>query len=189
MGASIMLAGGLMNTYAALAGANSQQSYYNYLADLGEQQAGMVERRGERQVSDIMDAASRQSQTVKTRGKQVNSSQRAAMAANGMGAGSASAEDVVYSSEIANENDLRQIGTNANIAATETRYDAAMEAINLRNQAAGNRVAGKYAKATGYTNAATSILNSASSVASYWYQWKDTSAGKAGDYSKFWFGV
>lgn len=66
---------------------------------------------------------------------------------------------------------------NAALKDWEMKQQAEMERYNLKSQAAQARVSGKNAKASGYMNAAGSLLGSAAAVADSYSKWKTTSEG------------
>lgn len=134
--------------------AKSNKAYYYYLASLSDKEAGMALTQGARDQNTI---------SVAERG--VESSQRAIMAANGVGAGSVTAEDLI-------KNTFNQ----AELDKMAVRYNANVTAWNKKNEASSYRMAGNNAVTAGNINADTTLLTTASSVADKWINY-GTSGG------------
>lgn len=183
--ASVVEAFGQTNADMALA----TGEFNSTIAELGAQSALSA---GQDQVA---------AQTLKA--GQVKSSQRSAMAANGVDLGEGSAVDVQDTTDIIKEIDSRTLQANALRAAWGYRFQgmeaqmqassqafnskaqATMQAINLRTGAAGAQVQAGMKDATASTinpmmTGATSLLGSAPSIANAWFQYSEAKKAAGG---------
>lgn len=149
-----------------MAGVNARIADTNArVAELGAQQELF---RGQQQVGQL---------TLKA--GQVKSSQRAAMAANGIDLGEGSAAEVQASTDISKEIDKNTLEANAVSSAWGYRtasMNAQIQATNMRNDAL---LKGAGAESISpFASAATSLLGSAGSVASNWYNYNKLGALK-----------
>jgi hypothetical protein len=139
-----------LNGQAAIADTNAR------IAELGAQSALM---QGEKQVASI---------TLKA--GQLKSSQRAAMAANGIDLGEGSAAEIQASTDIMKEVDSNTITANA----VSNAWGYKTQATNYKNEALMKRTGADSVSASAgsispFSAAATSLLGGATSVASSWY--------------------
>jgi len=151
----------VLQAYGGFSSARQQQSagqqenrYYNYLADISENNAGLVQ-----------DQAARDTLQLRREANRTIGSQRAAMAANGVSG--VTAEDVITDTL-----------SEADIDASAIRYNADMKTYNARVEAAGYRTKGAQAKASGDVTAYNTLLGTATSVAGSWLAYSQTSMGK-----------
>jgi len=128
----------------------------------------------EQQARDAIMAGQRQSQAVMLETARIRSSQRAAMAANGVALDSDSAVNQLASTDYLGQVDRNTIEANAIKSAWGIRADA----VNDRNQALMDRATRKSISPT--MSAVTSLIGSAGQVADSWYQAGKTDSGKAG---------
>lgn len=174
-GVAILQAGaGLNQAQAQINEGSRQNKYYRYMASLKDTEAEMVKATGRRQTRAIQDNAGQQSKDLNDELKRVQGSQRVALAASGVGAGSASAEDVAMDTINRAKADELAIRFNADRSSEETLRMADFEAMNLRNEASGMRAAGRNAKSAAGVNAFSTLLSSATQVADTWYQHSQT---------------
>lgn len=147
---------GIGSYYAA----KSQKSALNAAAGIADTNARIAElgaqsalQQGEKEVGRLT-----------LRAGQIKSSQRAAMAANGVDLGVGNAAEVQASTDIMKEIDANQITANA----VNNAWGIRTQAVSLKNEALTKRAA-----ASGISPgmaAGTSLIGGASKVASSWYQ-------------------
>lgn len=154
--AAAMVASTGLSIYSGIQSANGQraagaanQKYYYYLAGLSEEEAAKAQEQSARDQTTI-DIAS----------KGVRSSQRAVMAANGVGGGSVTAEDL-----------LRDTFNTAELDKMAVRYNADSISNSKYAEAKGYRMAGANTLQAANINADTTLLTTASSVASRWLEY------------------
>lgn len=134
--------GGLVGAYNQYQQGAMESDMYNFQAD------------------QILEQGKSQAEALNRRGKQIMSTQKAAMAANGMSLDSVTADDIVY--DTANQIALDEL---------TIKYNANLEAFQSRQ-------GGKNAKRAGRTQGMTTLLGTASQVSDSWKEWKKTSQGK-----------
>ncbi|WP_250533982.1 hypothetical protein [Caballeronia sp. AZ10_KS36] len=154
------IAGGGLNLFSTLAGANATRSADELQADAAATNALIAERAA---ASSIVSGQT-QADNINTRGAQTLASQRAAQAANGVDVNSGTAANVQASTKYITEQNVNQTLANAANAAmgyTTQSQNYADRAGQLRAAADSNSslVAGT-----------SSLLTSATSVASNWYR-------------------
>jgi len=116
----------------------------------------------EQQARDRLMAGERQSQAIMLQTAQTKSSQRAALAANGVALDSDSAVNQLSSTDY-----LGEVDRNTSVAnSLRDAMGMRMDAVNYRNQALMDRATRKGISPT--MSAATSLIGSASSVADSW---------------------
>ena len=101
---------------------------------------------------------------------QLKGRQRAALAASGVAMGEGSAREIQASADILKDIDKNTIMANA----VSQAWGQRMQAVNYQNEALFARANAKGIKP--FASAATSLLGSATQVASSWYQFKNTGA-------------
>ncbi len=131
------------------------------MADLSAQQK-------EQQARDALMAGERQSQASMMQTAQTKSSQRAALAANGVALDSDSAVNQLSSTDYLGQVDRNTVEANA----LKSAWGIRMDAVNDRNQALMDRATRKTLSPT--ASAVTSLIGSAGQVAGSWYQARDT---------------
>lgn len=203
-----------------IAAGAATNDYYTYLADQADIQAGMIEETGARQIQYIKDAASRNSKYIKDAaeinvtqvqdagardsdalGKAVRSlegTQRASMAASGIGGGSVTAEDITSDTFSKAKKDEMAIRLNADLSSwnilrnasiadkelkinTETNIwevgaETKNKAYNARTQGYGYRLAGRNAIIAGNNNATSSLLTSVGSIGNSFMNYRKVTA-------------
>ncbi|CAK0756654.1 conserved hypothetical protein [Gammaproteobacteria bacterium] len=138
--------GGLQAADNTRKAAEANKKYYYSLADTSEQGAKQ----------DIVSGM-RDQNTIALSEKSVEASQRAAMAAAGVGSGSVTAEDII-----------KETFNKAELDKMTVRYNANMSALAKKQQAGQYRMAGDNAIQAGNINADTTLLTSATGVANNW---------------------
>lgn len=150
---------------AAVAEGNARIADVNArIAELGAQSA--------------LDQGQREVGRLTLRAGQLKSSQRVAMAANGIDVGTGSAAEIQASTDIMKEIDSNTLTANAVRTAWGYRtqgLNAQTDAANLRSQALASRAMGNAISPGG--SVATSLLGSAGNVASSWYQYSQAKKG------------
>lgn len=160
LGAQAM--GGAMQVAGSYYGAKSQQSAMNYEAAIAELNAAQSEKSAQQELMRGNEAVAQST----LRAGQVKSSQRAAMAANGVDLGQGSAVDILTSTDLAKEQDANTITANA----VRSAWGYRTQATNQLNQA---DMARSNAKSISPGMAAvTSLLGGATSLSSNYYSMK-----------------
>lgn len=154
------IGGGLLSAYSSYQGAKSQQQNLMYQADAYSTQARIAELSAQ----SALQAGNQKISAIGMRAGQIRSKQIAAQAANGIDLNSASAKEVRVSSDIMAEIDKNTANVNAVRSAWGYRTQGASDmtaAMNATN-AAGS--------INPWMAGATSLLGSATQVASSWYK-------------------
>lgn len=162
MGPGLMAAqgaGAAASAVGAYFGAKSQQVQLRGAADIADINARQSELSAQQELARGNAAAA----SVSARAGQVKGAQRAALATNGVDLGVGSAAEVLTSTDLAKENDINTVTANAVRAAWGQR----MQATNFTNEALTKRAGAD--SISPLMAGATSLLGSASSVASSWY--------------------
>lgn len=172
------VAGGFMQYQGARAQGKAEKAYYNFLARQAEGDAEEVLATGEREVTNIQDAAGRTQGVLTNSVKELEGRQAVVQAANGVGGGSVTTEDIARDTLNKQKMDEMVIKFNADAKSYETRIGASEEAGALREGAIMNRAGGMNAARAGRRNADASLLGTATQVASSWDRWSQTSRGR-----------
>lgn len=144
----------------AFFGARSQRDQMRFQARMDAINAGLADL----QARDAMLQGQKQQQAIRQRGGQVKSSQRVAMAANGIDLGSDLATNLLTSTDFITETDANTAAANA----IKSAWGYKTEATNMRSRSAiGNAMASGINPGL---SAATSLLGNAGKVAGSWYQ-------------------
>lgn len=133
-------------------------------------------RNAERTAQHALLAGEREIGKLTMRAGKLKSSQKAAMAANGIDLGVGSAAESLATTDLMKENDAITIDINRTLAANAART----QRVNFENQSLMSGVsaanAGDMANAVNpWSNAAASLISNAGSVASSWYNSYSTS--------------
>jgi hypothetical protein len=152
-------AGAAASAVGAYFSARSQQIAARGAADIADINAQQSEQAAQQELyrGNAEVAAATQ------RAGQVKGAQRAAFAANGVDLGVGSAAEVLTSTDMAKENDIATITGNAVRAAWGYR----MQGTNYKNQALAARASAD--SISPFMAGATSLLGSASQIATSWY--------------------
>ena len=161
---------GATSAYGAIAQGQAQQRYYNMSADAAEHQARLNEIAAERANLAEHRQMSAASALINEKGKRVFGAQLAAASASGADiSASGSIFDAISASARAEAADKSMLEYNASAARSERDLQTKLNNINLQNQAAQARLAGKNAKTSAYMNAFNGILQTGATMASTWY--------------------
>ena len=167
--AGVQLAGGMYSAYQQRQAGKMEQSYYNMLATNADKQAEAAQLVAGNKVTAIQNRAAFDSGSLKDQVKGVEGSQKVELAAAGVGAGSVTAEDIARDTMTKAAMDEALIRYNADMASDETLRQGKFEALDLKNQAIGYRMAGKNARRTAKTNSYSTLLGASTQAASTWY--------------------
>lgn len=173
----LQIASGLAQAGAARQEGKAKQDYYNFLADQNEEQANRVLKASDEQVRGIYDAAQQRDVELKRDVRRIEGRQSTVQAASGVWNTSRTAEDVARDTLTQSQRDESALRYNAAVSEWQTRRAADEQVNAMRSQASGYRYAGDQARASGELNAMTSILGTATNVASTWLSWGQTSKG------------
>lgn len=162
------LGAGLLGAYSQNEQGKMNQSYYNYLAGQTEKQKAEVDKAAEEQLSVISADSGRQMADVTKNTKQTVSSQKAAMAANGVYSDSGTFSDILNDTTDKEQLDLAAVKYNADQAMWQTKRSAINQKLDLSAQGTSLRVQGSNARAAGKLNAISTLVGSAANAgASY----------------------
>lgn len=154
-GMAMTMGGGIYNAVNANNQGKAEQAYFDYTAQLQEEQA-----------KSIGWAANYQMSNVQQQARQTMSTQRAIAAANGQG------------DSISTSNLIADTAYQAKLDELAIDYNSKLQMWDLQNQANMSRVAGKNARKAGRAKAYSTLIGSAGQVADQWYNWKKTSRGE-----------
>lgn len=147
-----------------------------------ESQARMAEvnaRIAEMGAQSALNQGHKQAASLTLRAGQMKSTQRAAMAANGIDLGEGSAAEVQASTDTMKDIDQNQILANA----VQSAWGYRMQGVNHQNEALMARADAKGIKPG--MDLATSLLGSATSIASSWYAMRQVGAlGQGSDIAR-----
>lgn len=151
--------GAAMSAIGAYSSANSQKINMQGAADIAALNAQQAEKSAQQELS----RGNAQVASTTARAGQIKSAQRTAMAANGIDLSDGNAAEVLTSTDIMKEEDVNTITANAVRAAWGQRT----QATNFQNEANAKRASAD--SISPFVSGATSLLGSASQVASSWY--------------------
>lgn len=154
-------AGAASSAVGAYYGAQSQKIGMNASADLADINARMSESAAQ----STLLTGQREEQKSRIATANLKGTQRAALAANGVDLGVGSANNILTTTDVMGEVDANTIQANAVRAAWGYRT----QAVNQTNQANMSRASAS--AISPLLSGATSLLGSASSVASGWYRY------------------
>lgn len=158
------VAGGVTSAFGAFYGAQAQKSSLKTQAAIAETNARITEMAAQSQLAAGQKEIARYTLSA---GK-TKSSQRAAMAANGVDLGEGNAAETLASTEIIKEIDKNQIEANS----IRSAWGLRTQATSYQNEALIKRAtAGNISPMMA---GATSLLGSASSVAKSWYDYNNS---------------
>jgi hypothetical protein len=158
LGSSVL--GGVMKSKGASDAGDAASSQAEYQAQIAEQNAQLAEIRK----IQIQEAANERIQAAQVETSQIVSSQRTQIAGAGVVVGQDTALDTEIDTIRAGTLDSIAIQRNANL----DKWAAEIDAQSNRDQAALSRATAESAKRAGRTNALSSLVGSAGTVASKW---------------------
>lgn len=134
-------------------------------------------RTAELGAQSVLNQAKQQKAALTLGAKQLKGRQRASLAANGVDLSEGNAAEIQESTDLMKDIDAGALKANA----LRTAWGYRAEGLNQQNQAAMARVSANAAQATAgtispFTNAATTLLGGAGSVAASWYALKKEGA-------------
>ncbi len=156
---ALMAAGAASNVAGSYFSARGQQSALRYQADIADTNARLSELSAQ---SELV-RGQREEQASRLRTAQLKSSQRVALAANGIDLGQGSAAEILTSTDYMGEVDANTIAANA----VRQAWGYRTQGMNYQNEALMRRATAS-AINPGMT-AATTLLSEAGRVASAWY--------------------
>jgi hypothetical protein len=163
-------AGAASSAVGAYYGAQSQKASLELQASLSDINARMSESAAQQ----TLLTGQREAQKSRIATANLKGSQRASMAANGIDLGEGTANQILTSTDVLGEIDANTLQANA----VRNAWGYRTQGVNQSNQALMSRAA---AGAISPGMAATSsLLGSAGSVASNWYQYNKVGGGDAG---------
>jgi hypothetical protein len=152
------MANGAIGSYYS---AQSKASSLSFAADMANLNSQMAEK----QAQHALYQGNRQSGQLSMKYGQTKSSQRAAMAANGVDLGTGSASEVLASTDISKEIDMNAINENA----VRSAWGFRTQSVNYNNEALIGRATAGSISPFGY--GMTSMLGGAGNVATAWYRY------------------
>lgn len=158
-------ASGVYSAYSSIQSGNAQSKMYEYQADQLNQQKTLAQQTADLNSKLNQDTASQQGKQLMNQTKELYGSQKATLAAQGVGGGSVTAEDIM--SNTFNKAKLDQIALryNADVKSWEYQNEAKNQIWGLTNQQNYLNTAAKNAKKAGYSNATSTLLMTAASMA------------------------
>lgn len=161
-GLVLTAAAGGMAAYGQYSEGESQNKYYQYLADSNERQARALQKTAEDRVSLAQNEAANKAKELKGEVASVEGAQKAAMAANGIFG--VTAEDIALDTFNKAKLDEGNIRYNADVQSWGIRKEAAEDEISLMEQSGLYRFAGKEARRAARINMTTTLLGTAGSM-------------------------
>lgn len=167
--------GAIASGVGSFFGASTQQANLRGQAAVADANARIYETNAhlaELSAQSALSQGQQQSAALTMKAGRMKSAQRAALAANGIDVGEGSAAEVQASTDILKEIDANTITANA----VRTAWGYRTQGMNMLTQASNSRIDAMSARSTAgaispFGAAATSLLGSAGSVASSWYQY------------------
>jgi len=159
------VAGG-MKAYGQYQQGVQQKRYYDYLADSSRTQGEYAYRTGMKQSELSQDAAKYRGKIDKTQVLQFASSQRAALAANGIDLSSVSSADIMSDTMSKSRLDELAFRFNADSKSWSMETDAKYKRWSGQVEGQNYNYAGSQAKYAGKQQAFSTLLSTAASVAS-----------------------
>lgn len=153
-------AGGIMAAFGAFAGAQGQSSSLRAQADI----AGINATTAERTAQSALFAGQQQEQRSMLATSNLKGQQQASFAANGIDLGEGSANRTLTSTDVLGKIDANTIAANA----VRSAWGYRTQAVNFQNEALQKRASAD--SISPWMAGASSLMNSAGSVASNWYQ-------------------
>ena len=175
--AAVTAISGAVSAYGQYQQGRSQNSYYQYLAGSNRLAAAAALERSQKQSEVIQDSASIENKSAAIRAAEISSSQKTAMAANGIDLSSVSAQDITMDTLTKAKMDEMMIRRNADVQSWSATEEGKLDNWRLLEEAKQNAYAGKQAKKAGNIGAFTTLLGTASSILSRGMSSGGTSSG------------
>ena len=167
-----MVAGAGVSAYSAYSKGQADKKYYNYLADQNRSLAERTRAAAEQEVTGIQDVALKNADELNRQANQLEGRQKAVLAKSGVWGSSRTSQDIMADTATQEGRDAMALRYNADMASWSSRAGAEEKAAAPRGQAQGYNMAGRNSAIAGGWNTASSVLNSASSMADTWNRWK-----------------
>lgn len=148
---------GALNAQSQYAQGKMNGAYYDYLARQTDVQSSELDKATEQELSSISADTGRQMADVHKNANQTISSQKAAMAANGVYSDSGTASDIVGDTVDKMALDEAAVKYNADQSMWQTKRNAINQKLNLSAQSLTQRIQGNNARLAGKTAAISSI--------------------------------
>jgi hypothetical protein len=161
--------GGVINASSNIFGGVSQENYYKMMGQsyLSKKRAGEISTGT--QIGYDATATAYKIRSVMNTGEQIFAKQKTAIAGAGGDLSSVSAQSIIKSSAKKQAEDLALLQTQNELSAFERRRQTMLEGIALENQARQAEIAGSLAKTSGFISGVGSLLSTAGTVASGYY--------------------
>ena len=163
--ATLAVAGAAMEGVGARNEGRAQEQEYRMIRDQMLQSADLAEETGKKNVQMAVDEGAQTLSQQRRDASRVRGSQKAAMAAAGIGGGSATAEDIAMDTFNSENLDEMAIRYNSDLKAWNARNEAKFDAYNKRVEAIKYGAAAKRARKAGNLKMVTSLLSGAQSAA------------------------
>lgn len=152
--------------YGQMQAGRAAQRQNEYNAQLAERQSELVRRTAEQNKTAEQLNAAGKSKTLAEKTAELEGTQKATAAASGVGGGSVTSADITADTITKSSLDQAAIKYNADINSWNIENEARGNEWMLKNRANQYRQAGKNAVDAGNINATSTLLNTATSVAS-----------------------
>ena len=162
---TLMVVSGAYQAYSQYQQGSAQKKYYDAQADANTRQGEEIEKAANKQSGLIQDKAARDMARQKTQAQALSSSQRAALAANGIDLSSVTALDIASDTIAKSKMDEMALRFNSDVQSWQVTEDAKYKNWALQTQAEQMRGAGRMAKQAGKQQAVGTLLSTAASVA------------------------
>jgi len=162
----MQVVGGLMQASAQAEGSRANSRYYDSLATSNEEQAEKIMDAAEIQQKYIVTAAAKDTKRKREEFKRTIGLQKVVFASNGIGGGSATAQDVAYDSLERSALDEDLIRYNADVNAKEVFRGSEFQSDQLKTQAKHYRTAARNERGSIDANTTASLIGIGANVGS-----------------------
>lgn len=169
---ALQIGGGALSASNQIKAGKDERNYYNMSANTDEAQAKIVKIQGDRAVTNTQDKAAFDNERLHDQVASVEGTQKVALAANNVGAGSVSAEDIARDTMTKSAKDEALIRYNADSESDAINKDTNFQVGSLNEQARQKRVAGKLAVKAAKRNAFSTILGASAQTAMTYANYK-----------------
>lgn len=162
----IQAGGSVLSAYGQIQQGKANENYYNYLGDQANKQAAEVDVATGEQLSNINTEAARKTKDVVQQSSQTISSQKAAMAANGIFSDSGSFTDIVGDSVDKQALDEAAVKFNADQEMWQLKRQAINQKLEIHTQEINYRTQAKNARNAATMGAISTLVGGAAVAAS-----------------------
>lgn len=162
VGAVVGLIGGAVSAYGSYAQGQAQKKMNQYQADIAEQQAKIEARTADQNITAVQDQAAMEAKRQRRDIAMLEGEQKGVLAAQGVGGGSVTSNDITRSTDVTAEEDAIAIRYNADYKSWALKTGADFNTWDLSNQKNQYLMAGSNAARAGAINATSSLISSAS---------------------------